>query len=239
MAELGQQSDKPGSSGVLNDCVAGEFAKTDRNQVRRGHQRATYDKKTVYDILDSHFLCHVGFEIDGQPQVIPTSHWREGNRIYWHGASKSMMIRHLAAGNPACVTVTHLDGLVLARSAFSTSVNYRSVMCYGKPKQVTDEMEFNRQMKLFFEQLAPGRWDQLRPMLKQERKATALLEMEIEDAAAKVRNTPPGDGEEGDFPVWSGVIPLRTVQDAAIVAPEGEKAPLNHLTMERYGWIKS
>lgn len=215
------------------------FEKNDRNRVRRGHQRSAYDKKTVYEILDSHFLCHVGFTVKGQPQVIPTSHWREGNKLYWHGASKSKMITHLAAGNPACVTVTHLDGLVLARSAFSTSVNYRSAVCYGRPKLVTNEGEFDRQMELFFEQIAPGRWGQLRPMTAQERKATGMLEMEIEDAAAKIRAAPPGDADESAYPVWAGVIPTRTVQDAPITAPEGEAAPLNHTAMTGYGWEKS
>jgi uncharacterized protein len=216
-----------------------EFAKTPRNQVRRGHKRATYDKKSVYSILDSHFLCHVGFEIDGQPHTIPTCHWREGNRLYWHGASKSQMITHLAGGNPACVTVTQLDGLVLARSAFSTSVNYRSVMCYGTPELVTDTAEFDRQMQLFFDQITPGRWHQLRPMKAQERKATGLLVMEIDDAAAKIRAAPPGDGEESGFPVWAGVIPLRTVQDPPVTAPEGQAVPLDHGVLDRFDWQKS
>lgn len=229
MTEIMQQVDKG-----LSD----HFDKNDRNRVRRGNKRAVYNRKTVYEILDSHFLCHVGYEKDGQPQVIPTCHWREGNKLYWHGSSKNQMIRHLAAGNPACVTVTQLDGLVLARSAFSTSVNYRSVMCYGRPELVTDEKEFDRQMKLFFDQIAPGRWEQLRTMTEQERKATGLLVMEIDDAAAKVRAAPPGDPEEAEFPVWSGVVPLRMVQDAPIAAPEGEMASLNHPTMESYGWQK-
>ena len=213
-----------------------DFPQNDRNRIRRGHLRAKYDVSTVCAILDSHFLCHVGFEIDGQPHAIPTCHWREGNRLYWHGSSKSQMITHLAAGNPACVTVTQLDGLVLARSAFSTSVNYRSVMCYGTPSLVTDDAEFDRQMKLFFEQIVPGRWDQLRPMTAQERKATGLLVMEIDDAAAKVRAAPPGDGAEADFPVWAGVIPIATVQRDAVVAPEGARAALNHPTLERFSW---
>ena len=112
-------------------------------------------------------------------------------------------------------------------------------MCYGRPKLVTDEAEFDRQMKLFFEQIAPGRWDQLRKMTDQERKATALLEMDIEDAAAKVRGAPPGDDAESDFPVWAGIIPVRTVQDDPVAAPEGAKAALNHTAMTRYGWGKS
>lgn len=204
------------------------FHKNPRNTVKRGHKRATYDRTMVYDIIDSHFLCHVSFEKDGQPHVIPTSHWREGNRLYWHGSAKSMMIRHLAQGNHASVAVTQLDGLVLARSAFSTSVNYRSVIAYGRPKLVTDRTEFDHQMKRFFDMLAPGRWEQLRPMTDQEFKATGLLEMEIEDAAAKVRAHPPGDSDEADFPVWAGVVPIGMHQSVPKVAPEGEAAPLSH-----------
>ncbi len=205
-----------------------EFSQNDRNQVRRGHKRASYDKALVYGILDSHFLCHVAFEKDGQPHVIPTSHWREGNRLYWHGSSKSTMIRHLAQGNHASVAVTQLDGLVLARSAFSTSVNYRSVIAYGRPKLVTDRGIFDHQMKRFFDMLAPGRWEQLRPMTDQEFKATGLLEMEIEDAAAKVRADPPGDSDEADFPVWAGVVPIGMHRSEPKAAPEGEAAPLSH-----------
>ncbi len=216
----------------------GSFGINPRNRVKRGHNRALYDEATVYGILDSHFLCHVSFEIEGQPHIIPTCHWREGNKLYWHGSSKSMMIRHLAMGNPAAVSVTHLDGLVLARSAFSTSVNYRSVICYGMPELVTDEAEFDRQMELFFEMLAPGRWPQLRPMTDQERKATGLLVMEIEDAAAKVRAAPPGDPEEAEYPVWAGVVPLATNQLQPQAAPEGERAPLNHGLMPAYDWNK-
>ncbi len=218
------------------ETMTAEFKKSDRSRVRRGLKRARYDTETVYAILDSHILCHVGFSVDGQPHVIPTSHWREGNRLYWHGSSASGMVRHLSAGNPACVTVSQLDGLVLARSGFSTSVNYRSVMCYGVPELVTDEAEFDRQMELFFERLAPGRWPQLRPMTAQERKATGMLVMEIEDAAAKVRAAPPGDGEEADWPVWAGVVPLVQKLQAPEVAPEGEAAPLNHPVLPTFGW---
>lgn len=218
------------------DEARNTFEKNERNTVKRGHKRASYDRELVYNILDSHFLCHVSFEKDGQPFVIPTSHWREGNRLYWHGSSKSMMVRHLAAGNPAAVAVTQLDGLVLARSAFNTSVNYRSVIAYGRPKLVTDRDVFDHQMKLFFDMLAPGRWESLRPMTDQEFKATGLLEMEIEDAAAKVREHPPGDGEEADFPIWAGVVPISMRQHTPEVAPEGEAAPLSHPLMPAYGW---
>ncbi|WP_262692143.1 pyridoxamine 5'-phosphate oxidase family protein [Kordiimonas aestuarii] len=204
------------------------FQKNDRNRARRGHQRAAYDADTVYRILDSHFLCHVGFEIAGQPHVIPTSYWREGNRLYWHGSSASHMVRHLSGGNPATVCVTHLDGLVLARSAFNTSVNYRSVVCFGVPELVTEEAEFDRQMELFFDQLAPARWHQLRPLTAQERKATGLLVMEIEDASAKVRTGGPGDGDEADWPVWAGHVDIHTVTGTSHDAPEGARSPLSH-----------
>ena len=212
------------------------FAANNRNRVRRGLKRASYDKKLVHDIIDSHFLCHVGFEVAGQPYVIPTSHWREGNKLYWHGSSKSMMIRHLAKGNPATVAITHLDGLVLARSAFSTSVNYRSVVAYGTPHLVEDDGAFNYHMERFFEMLAPGRWPELRPMTETERKATGLLEMEIEDASAKVRADPPGDGDEADYPVWAGVVPISMSQHAPEAAPEGEAAPLKHGLLNAYNF---
>lgn len=213
-----------------------QFEKTPRNKVKRGFKRASYDKAQVYDIIDSHFLCHVSFEKDGQPFVIPTSHWREGNKLYWHGSSKSMMIRHLAAGNPAAVAVTQLDGLVLARSAFNTSVNYRSVIAYGQPQLITDRDVFEYQMKLFFDRLAPGRWEALRPMTDQEYKATGLLEMEIEDAAAKVRAHPPGDGDEADYPIWAGVVPISMRQHTPVDAPEGAAAPIAHPLMPDYAW---
>lgn len=216
--------------------IPNQFEKTPRNKVKRGFKRASYDKALVYDIIDSHFLCHVSFEKDGQPFIIPTSHWREGNKLYWHGSSKSMMIRHLAAGNPAAVAVTQLDGLVLARSAFNTSVNYRSVVAYGQPKLITERDAFEYQMKLFFDRLAPGRWEALRPMTGQEFKATGLLEMEIEDAAAKVRADPPGDGDEADYPIWAGVVPISMQQHTPVVAPEGEAAPIAHPMMPAYSW---
>ncbi|WP_262693744.1 pyridoxamine 5'-phosphate oxidase family protein [Kordiimonas aquimaris] len=212
------------------------FGVTLRNKVKRGNKRAAYDKETVYGILDSHFLCHVAFEVDGAPHIIPTSHWRDGNKLYWHGSSKSFMIKHLSAGNAAAVSVTLLDGLVLARSAFNTSVNYRSVICYGTPELVTDDAVFDQQMERFFEMLAPGRWPQLRTMTATERKATGLLEMEIDTAAAKVRAAPPGDGDEADHPVWAGVVPLETVSRAKVDAPEGAQAPLNHDVFTAYNW---
>lgn len=212
------------------------FDVTTRNKVKRGNKRASYDKSTVYNIIDSHFLCHVAFEVDGLPHIIPTSHWRDGNKLYWHGSSKSFMIKHLSGGNPAAVSITHLDGLVLARSAFNTSVNYRSVICYGTPQLVEDNDVFDSQMERFFEMLAPGRWPQLRTMTATERKATGLLEMEIDDAAAKVRAAPPGDGDEADHPVWAGVVPLQTISGTPQAAPEGATRSLNHSVLNAYNW---
>lgn len=212
------------------------FSITPRNKIKRGNKRAAYDKKTVYDILDSHFLCHVAFEVNGAPHIIPTSHWRDGNKLYWHGSSKSFMIKHLSAGNPATVSVTLLDGLVLARSAFNTSVNYRSAICYGTPELVTDDAVFDQQMERFFEMLAPGRWPQLRAMTPTERKATGLLEMEIDSAAAKVRAAPPGDGDEAAHHVWAGVVPLEIVSGEKVDAPEGAPTPLNHGLFTAYNW---
>lgn len=213
-----------------------KFEANARNRVKRGLKRAKYDTNTVYGILDSHFLCHVAFEVDGQPHVIPTSHWRDGNRLYWHGSSKSFMVRHLAAGNPAAVSVTHLDGLVLARSGFSSSVNYRSAICYGQPELVTDDKIFDEQLELFFENLAPGRWPNLRTMTEQERKATALIEMEIEDAVAKVRTGPPGDDEEADFPIWAGVVPLTTTMGEPEAADPNCPHKVGHTLMPTFAW---
>lgn len=213
-----------------------QYAPVPRNKVKRGLKRAVFDSEAIYEILDSHFLCHVAFEGAGQPYIIPTSHWRDGNKLYWHGSSKSSMVRHLAAGNPAAVSVTHLDGLVLARSGFSSSVNYRSVVCYGQPQLVTDRDVFDEQMELFFEKLAPGRWPNLRPMTEQERKATGMLEMEIEDAAAKVRNGPPEDDHDADHPIWAGVVPMKTVMgEPKSVDPKAPHA-LNHSLMPAYEW---
>lgn len=211
-----------------------EFGIHDRNRVRRAHKRAAYDKQTVYDIIDSHFLCHVAFEKDGQPFIIPTSHWREGDRLYFHGASKSMLVQHMTGGGRACLSVTQLDGLVLARSAFSHSVNYRSAICFGTGRLVTDETEFDRQMELFFEKLSAGRWPQLRPMTGAERKATGLIELDIEDASAKVRAGGPGDSEEADYPVWAGHVPMTTVYTEPVTAPEGVAAPLSHGIFDGY-----
>ena len=203
------------------------YAVTQRNRVRREHHRGAYDKATVYEVLDAAPICYVGYVIDGAPYVTPTIHWREGNRLYWHGSSASRFLR-AAVGMPVCLTVALMDGYVMARSAFNHSVNYRSVMAFGTARKIENEAEAAESLRLFVEGLFPGRWAQLRPMTSQELKATSVLSMEIEDASVKTRMGDPGDQEERDVPVWAGVIPMRTslgVAQAAETLPPGCELP--------------
>lgn len=195
------------------------FPVTERNRVRREHQRGRYDKAAVYAVLDAAPLCHVGYVIDGAPYVTPTIHWRHGDRLYWHGSAASRFLR-ASEEKPVCVTVSLMDGYVLARSAFNHSVNYRSVMAFGMAHLIEDAAEAEAALKDFTEGLFPGRWDRLRPMTAQELKATSVLWMEIEDASVKCRTGGPGDAAESDHPVWAGVLPMRTELQAAEPAPQ-------------------
>ena len=192
----------------------------DRNRARRMGKRAHYDRATVHAILDAALLCHIAYVIDGQPYCTPTAFWREGETLYWHGSSASRMLRATGDGVPVCLTVTHMDGLVMARSGFNHSVNYRSVMAFGRAARIEDEAAKLRAMDAFIERYFPGRPARLRAATAQEVKATAILAMDIEQASAKVRAAPPGDDED-DFAldVWSGVIPLRTIIGAAEPCP--------------------
>jgi nitroimidazol reductase NimA-like FMN-containing flavoprotein (pyridoxamine 5'-phosphate oxidase superfamily) len=191
--------------------AAPSFPVTERNRVRRLHERARYDAAAIYPILDAAMLCHLAYAIDGQPYATPTAFWREDDRLYWHGSSASRMLRVQSAGIPVCLTVAHLDGLVLARSAFHHSVNYRSVMAFGTAHRIEDAHEKRRAMDAFVDRFFPGRTGSLRPPTAQEIKATAILGMRIEEASAKVRSGPPVD-DEADYaaPVWAGVLPLAT-----------------------------
>ncbi len=185
------------------------FTPTPRSRLRRLPERAHYDRGAIHAVLDAHFMCHVGYVIDGQPYVTPTSHWRDGDRLYWHGSSASRMLRHLRGGAPACVTVTHCDGLVLARSGFHSSINYRSVMAFGTARAIEDAASKLAALKAFVERLTPGRWDELRPLTTQELKATTVIGMDIDEAVAKVRTGGPIDDEDDyDLDVWAGVVPL-------------------------------
>ena len=184
---------------------------TPRTKVKRAPNRAEYDLDTIYAILDAGLLCHVGYVIDGQPFVTPTCYWREGNRVYWRGSAASRMIRAQETGIPVCFTVSHLDGLVLARSGFHHSVNYRSVMLLGEAHAIDDDQEMMRALEVFMERLTPGRWPELRPANKQEIKGATALWMEINEVSAKVRADGAIDDEEDyDWDVWAGVVPITT-----------------------------
>jgi nitroimidazol reductase NimA-like FMN-containing flavoprotein (pyridoxamine 5'-phosphate oxidase superfamily) len=197
-----------------------DFQPTPRTRVKRLGYRACYDRETVYAILDAGLICHVGYVIDGQPYVTPTAYWREGDRVFWHGSSASRMLRRLKEGVPVCLTVAHLDGLVLARSGFHSSINYRSVMAFGTAEPVTDETAKLAALEAFSERITPGRWDELRPVNKQELKATLVMSLKLEEVAAKVRDGPPADEEEDyDLPVWAGVVPIRRAIDRPVDDP--------------------
>jgi nitroimidazol reductase NimA-like FMN-containing flavoprotein (pyridoxamine 5'-phosphate oxidase superfamily) len=202
----------------------------DRIRVKREPQRARYDRETIDAILDEALLCHLGFEVDGQPYVIPTLHARVGDRLYVHGSAASRMLRHAASGVPVCATVTLFDGLVLARSVFNHSVNYRSVVVFGTATLVGGD-EKREALRALTEQLAPGRWDEARQPTAKELKATWILSLPLDEASAKVRTGAEEDEpEDRDLPVWAGVVPVylaaepseydwRRVHDGRVGAP--------------------
>src|SRR5271170_323983 len=182
---------------------------TPRTRIVREPQRAVYDRDAVNQILDEAFLCHVGFAVDAQPYVIPTSYGRNGDTLYIHGSAASRMLRNLDQGVPVCITVTLLDGLVLARSAFNPSMNYRSVVILGTARLVADPAEKLAALRALSEHIIPGRWDDARQPNDKELKQTSVLRLPISEFSAKVRVGPPIDDEEDyAFPTWAGVIPL-------------------------------
>jgi hypothetical protein len=196
------------------------FTPTARSRAKRLHDRASYDEAAVFAALDAAFIAHIGYVIDGQPYVTPTAYWRSGRHLYWHGSSASRMLRNQAGGVPVCVTVTQLDGLVLARSGFHHSLNYRSVMAFGTAQIVDDAAEKSRELDRFIDRLFPDRRATLRANEAQELKATTLIVMEIEEAAVKTRSGGPKD-DEADYALdcWAGVIPIRQVIGTAIADP--------------------
>jgi uncharacterized protein len=182
-------------------------APSQRVRVKRLHERGRYDAETIHAILDAQPVAHVGYVLDGQPYVTPTLQWREGERVYWHGSAASRMLR-ASEGADVCLTVTLIDGFVLARSAFHHSANYRSVMVLGRAEKVTDAEEKAQRLESFVNHLFPGRWDLLRPATAKEMKATTVLSMPLTEASAKLRSGPPGDDEEDyALPIWAGVVP--------------------------------
>lgn len=182
---------------------------TERTRLRRAHDRGHFDRETLYAILDASPLCHVGYVMDGAPVVMPTIQWREGDHVYWHASRAGRGIR-AAAGAQVCLTVSLLDGFVLARSAMHHSVNYRSAMIFGEPVLVDEPAEKEARLRGLIEALYPGRWQLLRPMTAQESKATSVLSMPIEEASAKIRAAGVLD-DEADYqlPIWAGVVPVR------------------------------
>lgn len=196
-----------------------EYPLEDRNKLKRLPKRGHYDQKTIFEILDAGFLCHVGFVVDGQPYVIPTAYGRAGELLYLHGSSKSRMIQHLAGGAPFCLTVTHLDGLVLARSAFHHSMNYRSVVIFGTASLAEGEEKL-KALEVISEQILKGRWAEVRQPNHKELKATGVLKINISLASAKIRTGPPGDEpEDYSLPVWAGVVPVELTYKTPLADP--------------------
>ncbi|MFT4799812.1 MAG: nitroimidazol reductase NimA-like FMN-containing flavoprotein [Candidatus Azotimanducaceae bacterium] len=188
-----------------------QLLKTDLTTIKRAPDRGSYDMDTIHTILDATPLCHVGYVVNGQPIVTPTIHWRECNRIYWHGSRISRTLVESEQA-PVCLTVTHLDGLVLARSAFHHSANYRSVMIFGTPTLVEERVEKTAALTALIDKMLPGRWQTLREMTEKEFAATSVLSLPLSEASAKIRAGGPNDLDSDlDFPVWAGVLPLTTV----------------------------
>jgi uncharacterized protein len=196
------------------------FTPTERTTLKRLPKRAKYDRQAVYDILDEGFICHVGFAIDGQPFVIPTGYARAGDSLYIHGSQASRMLRAMSEGIDVCVTITLLDGLVLARSAFHHSMNYRSVLVFGRASVIEDKEEKLEALRALTEHIVPGRWAEVRWPNESEMKATTVLSLPLAEASAKVRTGPPiDDDEDYEIPVWAGVIPLRVESGEAMSDP--------------------
>src|SRR5579863_7376539 len=192
--------------------MAQPTAPSARTRLVREADRAVYDRAAAYQILDEGFICHVGFVVDGQPFVIPTGYGRVGDNLYIHGSAASRMLRRVDEGVAVCVTVTLLEGLVLARSIFNHSMNYRSVVILGTAVAVTDAKEKLEALRLLSEHILPGRWAESRQPNEKELKATLVMRLPIEEFSAKVRQGPPVDDEEDyAFPTWAGVIPLEMV----------------------------
>jgi len=206
-----------------------EPSPTPRTRVRRLPQRAAYDEATIHAILDNGLVCHIGFVHEGQPFVLPTTYARLGDALVLHGSAASRMLLGLRDGIPICVTVTLLDGLVLARSAFHHSMNYRSVVILGVATEVTDDAERLHALEAIVEHVNPGRWAEVRPPNERELKATMVLRLPIAEASAKVRTGPPlDDTEDLGWPCWAGEVPLRLVAFAPIAdgtPPPGVAVP--------------
>lgn len=183
-------------------------APSDRTRLRRAHERGKFDAASVHAVLDAMPLCHVGYQMDGAPVVTPTMQWREGEHVYWHGSSASRFLR-AARATQVCLTVTLWDGMVMARSGFHHSANYRSCMVFGEAEIITNPSDKTARLKAMFDMWFPGRWELLRAINDQELKATTVLRLPLDEASVKIRSGPPGDDEEDyQLPIWAGVVPL-------------------------------
>lgn len=206
-----------------------KFTPTERTKVRRLPDRGKYDAESVYGILDEAFICHVGFVVDGQPYVIPTGFARVSDTLYIHGSAASRMLRTLADGVQVCVTVTLIDGIVMARSGFHSSMNYRSVVILGRAMPVEGRDEKLAALAAFSEQVMPGRWQDLRETTDAELKGTLVLSLPLKEVSAKVRTGPPKDDEEDyALPLWAGVVPLKLTAGTPIAdtrLPKGIEPP--------------
>ena len=198
-----------------------DFERTERTRLRRMPERASYDAEVVHAILAEGLYCHVGFSVDGQPYVIPTIYARIEDRLYIHGSAASRMLRSIGGSMPVCITVTLIDGLILARSVFHHSMNYRSVVILGQATEVTDPDEKNAALKEIVEHVVPERWADAREPSTQELKATSVIRVPLEEVSAKIRTGPPADADEDyllDY--WAGEIPLQTVPQPPVADPK-------------------
>ena len=202
-----------------------DFAEKPRNRVMRYPKRAAYDTETVNAILDEGLVCHVSFVMDGQPFIIPTIHARMGDQLLLHGLKGGRMLEHINAGNPLAVAVTLLDGLVLARTVFNHSMNYRSVVLFGRGASIEEPAQKLEALRCLTEHVCRGRWADARPPTDKELQATTIVAIDIEDASAKIRKGSPGDaGDELEWPTWAGVLPLPVVPQAAETDPRQAEA---------------
>jgi uncharacterized protein len=210
------------------------FEKSPLNTVKRLPKRGAYDKETIYQILDQQFICHLAWQDEGQPYLIPTAYGRKDDTLYVHGSSKSRMLSALADGRPLCLVVTLVDGLVLARSVFHHSMNYRSAVIYGHAHELEgdDKMEA---LRIISDQILPGRWDEVRQPNNLEMKATTVLAITIDTASAKVRTGPPGDDEaDYDLPVWAGILPMSVTYHNPVEDPAMRfKLPVSDSVLSR------
>ena len=198
-----------------------DFPVTDLNKLKRYPNRGRYDKETIYAIVDEALICHVGFAIEGKPYVIPTIHARLNDKIILHGAVANRMLNHIAQGNPLCVTVTLVDGLVLARSVFNSSMNYRAAVLFGTGRHIESDREKLQAFEALTEHVARGRWNDARKPSRKEIDGTTVIAVEIESASAKVRAGAPTDEEEDyALPIWAGVVPLQLQADDPVDDPK-------------------